>query len=90
MHLQTENFQKEYARVVSSRDEASARILQLNKDMLVTKSRVEKGDQDVKLITTQCIKTQAKLDALETMGKDILENCRQNFANLHSAVGLLH
>ena len=89
MRLQMAKLQKNYEDVVSSRDEASAKVVKLHKDMLMAKSKIEQGDQDVKLMNTQSIKTQAKLDALEKMWKDILENQSFTSSSLAAVVRTL-
>lgn len=89
MRLQMAKLQKNYEDVVSSRDEASAKVVKLLKDMLMAESKIEQRDQDVKLMNTQSIKTQAKLDALEKMWKDILENQSFTSSSLAAVVRTL-
>ena len=50
---------------------------------------MEQGDQDVKLMNTQYIKTQAKLDTLEKMWKDILEKQSFTSSSLEAVVRTL-
>ena len=73
MHLQMENVQNDYANLVSSKDEASATIRQLNRDIVTANLKIERRDQDLKSMDTQYMKAQAKIDTLENMLKATLE-----------------
>ena len=57
--------------------------------MLMAKSKIEHGDQDVKSMNTQYIETQTKLDTLENMWKDILEKQSFTFSSLEVVVRTL-
>lgn len=83
--LQIAKLQKNCEDVVSSRDEASANVLKLHKDILMAKSKIEQRES----MNIQNIKTQAKLDTLEKMWKDILEKQSFTSSSLESIVRTL-
>jgi len=79
MRIQMENVQKDYASVVSSKDKASAKIHQLNQDIVKANLRLEKRDQDLKAMDIQYKNAQARIESLENTLKATLE--KQSFAS---------